>query len=135
MSYNFHCCIINRTLNGKPVNIQDFPAIEELSFICSLCNDSGVDYNDSKKCYEKIGEATETALAVLVEKLNVFGVDLKGKDPHQLANACGCEISKYFTKVCLYIIIILLYHLDNCYFRIVELVVTNCLVVFLCFKS
>ncbi|XP_046839539.1 sarcoplasmic/endoplasmic reticulum calcium ATPase 1-like [Xenia sp. Carnegie-2017] len=88
----------NVTLNGKPVNIQDFPAIEELSFICSLCNDSGVDYNDSKKCYEKIGEATETALAVLVEKLNVFGVDLKGKDPHQLANACGCEISKYFTK-------------------------------------
>lgn len=88
-----------RTLNGKPVNVQDYEAIQELAIVCSLCNDSGVDYNESKKHYEKVGEATETALVVLVEKLNVFGVNLDGKTPHELANACNNEVFKHFSKV------------------------------------
>ncbi|CAB4006911.1 calcium-transporting ATPase sarcoplasmic endoplasmic reticulum type-like, partial [Paramuricea clavata] len=86
------------TLNGKPVNVQDYEAIQELAIICTLCNDSGVDYNEAKKHYEKVGESTETALVVLVEKLNVFGLNLKGKDPHELANACNNEVLKHFSK-------------------------------------
>ena len=81
------------------MNVQDYEAIQELAIICALCNDSGVDYNDAKKHYEKVGEATETALVVLVEKLNVFGLNLEGKNPHELANACNHEVQKHFSKV------------------------------------
>ena len=45
--------------------------LEELAQICSMCNDSAIDYNESKQVYEKVGEAMDTALTVLVEKLNV----------------------------------------------------------------
>jgi Ca2+ transporting ATPase len=38
--------------------------------MCSaLCNESTLQYNPDKKCYEKIGESTEVALRVLVEKV------------------------------------------------------------------
>jgi Ca2+ transporting ATPase len=80
------------------VDVQDYEAIQEVAIICALCNDSGVDYNEAKKHYEKVGEATETALVVLVEKLNVFGLDLEGKDPHELANICNNEVHKHFAK-------------------------------------
>ena len=53
----------------------------ELSEICALCNDSALDYNEAKKAYEKVGEATETALVVLAEKMNVVGIDKTGLSP------------------------------------------------------
>jgi Ca2+ transporting ATPase len=53
----------------------------------------------SRKSYEKVGEATETALSVLVEKLNVFGMDLTGKSKAELAHACNENIKDHFTKV------------------------------------
>ena len=109
-----YCCLVDkkcqifmlfyRTLNGTPVNVQDYEAIQELAIICALCNDSGVDYNEAKKHYEKVGEATETALVVLVEKLNVFGLNLQGKDLHELANACNNEVHKHFAKVSLLLV-------------------------------
>lgn len=33
----------------------DFDALTELATICAMCNDSAVDYNDTKKVYEKVG--------------------------------------------------------------------------------
>ena len=60
-------------MSNEPIKTSDYPALQELATICSLCNDSSVDYNSSKGVYEKVGEATETALTVLVEKLNVTG--------------------------------------------------------------
>lgn len=39
--------------------------------------------------YEKVGEATETALTCLVEKMNVFDTDLKGLSKVERANACN----------------------------------------------
>lgn len=59
--------------NGLKIDTTEYDALTELAMICSLCNDSSVDYNASKDIYEKVGEATETALVVLVEKMNVFG--------------------------------------------------------------
>jgi hypothetical protein len=39
--------------------------------MCSaLCNESTLQYNPDKKSYEKIGESTEVALRVLVEKVS-----------------------------------------------------------------
>lgn len=52
-----------------------------------------------KNAYEKVGESTETALTVLVEKLNVFGTNLVGKSKAELANACNDVIKSHFNKV------------------------------------
>ena len=59
--------------NGIKIDTVEYDALTEVAMICSLCNDSSVDYNAAKDVYEKVGEATETALTVLVEKMNVFG--------------------------------------------------------------
>uniref|UniRef100_A0A8C6M3M8 Calcium-transporting ATPase n=1 Tax=Nothobranchius furzeri TaxID=105023 RepID=A0A8C6M3M8_NOTFU len=63
--------------NGKAVKCSQFDALVELASICALCNDSSLDYNETKGVYEKVGEATETALTCLVEKMNVFDTDIK----------------------------------------------------------
>lgn len=39
--------------------------------------------------YEKVGEATETALTCLVEKMNAFDTDVKGLTKIDRANACN----------------------------------------------
>ena len=35
-----------RTLNGKDVDCSKYDALVELATICSLCNDSSLDYNE-----------------------------------------------------------------------------------------
>jgi hypothetical protein len=30
----------------------------ELATVCAMCNDSALDFNETKKVYEKVGEAT-----------------------------------------------------------------------------
>ena len=57
-------------------------------------------YFQVRNAYEKVGEATETALVVLVEKLNVFNMNLSGKSKADLAHACNNEIASRFEKVC-----------------------------------
>ena len=52
----------------------------------------------SKKIYEKVGEATETALSCLVEKMNVFNSNVKNLSRIERANAC-CSVS-FPTAIC-----------------------------------
>ncbi|TMS21856.1 Sarcoplasmic/endoplasmic reticulum calcium ATPase 1 [Larimichthys crocea] len=59
--------------------------------------DSSLDYNESKKIYEKVGEATETALSCLVEKMNVFNTNVKNLSRIERANAC-CTVIKHLMK-------------------------------------
>ena len=81
--------------------------------ICAMCNDSAVDYNVNKvtlpnwapvnysliqEVYEKIGEATETALVVLVEKMNVFGQDLSRCNKAELCNAANSKMKQILDK-------------------------------------
>lgn len=47
----------------------------------------------SKGIYEKVGEATETALCCLVEKMNVFNTEVRGLSKVERANAC-CAVSQ-----------------------------------------
>lgn len=54
----------------------------------------------TKNVYEKVGEATETALTVLVEKMNVLGTNLSGLDKVKLANACNHELQQRYKKEC-----------------------------------
>jgi len=39
----------SRYLNGKVVKSADYDALVELATICSLCNDSSVDYNEARR--------------------------------------------------------------------------------------
>lgn len=43
----------------------------------------------TKSVYEKVGEATETALCCLVEKMNVFDTDVRGLSHAERATACN----------------------------------------------
>ena len=52
----------------------------------------------SKKIYEKVGEATETALCCLVEKMNVFNSNVKNLSRIERANAC-CTVRFLFLFV------------------------------------
>uniref|UniRef100_A0A672LKS2 Calcium-transporting ATPase n=1 Tax=Sinocyclocheilus grahami TaxID=75366 RepID=A0A672LKS2_SINGR len=83
---------------GQPVQCGEYDGLVELATICSLCNDSSLDYNEAKGVYEKVGEATETALTTLVEKMNVFKTDLSGLSRVERASACNLIIRKLMQK-------------------------------------
>lgn len=54
--------------------------------------------DQAKGVYEKVGEATETALTCLVEKMNVFDTDLKGLSKVERANACNSVCTLYLSN-------------------------------------
>merc|ERR1719204_2346326 len=64
--------------HGKKVKGADFEALEEMATISMMCNDSAIDFNEFKNIFEKVGEATETALITLAEKVNPYGVAKTG---------------------------------------------------------
>ncbi|MFT7807774.1 sarcoplasmic/endoplasmic reticulum calcium ATPase 2-like, partial [Arapaima gigas] len=80
-----------------PVCCNQYEGLVELATICALCNDSSLDYNEAKGVYEKVGEATETALCCLVEKMNVFDTELRGLTPAERATAC-CSVIKQLMR-------------------------------------
>lgn len=84
--------------DGKTVKCSQYDALVELASICALCNDSSLDFNEAKGVYEKVGEATETALTCLVEKMNVFDTDVKGLSKVERANACNSVIKQLMKK-------------------------------------
>ncbi|XP_030629140.1 ATPase sarcoplasmic/endoplasmic reticulum Ca2+ transporting 1, like [Chanos chanos] len=85
------------TKAGARVDCSHYDGLVELATICALCNDSSLDYNESKKIYEKVGEATETALCCLVEKMNVFKTSVNNLSKVERANAC-CSVIKQLMK-------------------------------------
>ncbi|KAM7139874.1 sarcoplasmic/endoplasmic reticulum calcium ATPase 3 isoform 2-T2 [Macrochelys suwanniensis] len=86
--------------DDKPVQCGQYDGLVELAIICALCNDSSLDYNESKKAYEKVGEATETALTCLVEKMNVFNTDTSNLSKVERASACNSAIKQLMKKEC-----------------------------------
>lgn len=85
-------------LNGKKVKASDIEGLEEMMTICSMCNDSSVDFNDAKDQYEKVGEATETALSVLVEKCNYYNTDKSGLNKREKGTVCSHVIQQMWKK-------------------------------------
>ena len=63
---------------GKKIKGADVTALEEIATISMMCNDSALDYNEFKNIFEKVGEATETALVTLAEKINPYAVSKTG---------------------------------------------------------
>ncbi|KAM5198007.1 sarcoplasmic/endoplasmic reticulum calcium ATPase 1 isoform 1-T1 [Hipposideros larvatus] len=86
--------------NDKPVRAGQYDGLVELATICALCNDSSLDFNEAKGVYEKVGEATETALTTLVEKMNVFNTDVRSLSKVERANACNSVIRQLMKKEC-----------------------------------
>merc|ERR1712223_2018219 len=82
--------------NGLKIDPIEYDALTEISMICSLCNDSSIDYNTAKGIYEKVGEATETALTILVEKMNVLNTTKSGLRPKELGTACNLAMQQYW---------------------------------------
>lgn len=85
-------------LDGQTTAGHEHEELKELATVCAMANDSAVDFNSNKGVYEKVGEATETALTVLVEKLNVFKTNLSGKSPGQLCSAANDVIKSQWKK-------------------------------------
>uniref|UniRef100_A0AAR2K1U6 Calcium-transporting ATPase n=1 Tax=Pygocentrus nattereri TaxID=42514 RepID=A0AAR2K1U6_PYGNA len=85
-------------LDNRVVKCSGYDALVELATICALCNDSSLDFNESKGVYEKVGEATETALTCLVEKMNVFDTDVRNLSRIERANACNTVIKQLMKK-------------------------------------
>ena len=52
----------------------------------------------AKGVFEKVGEATETALTVLVEKMNPFNVDKSSLTSKDLGTACNQAIQAAWRK-------------------------------------
>lgn len=65
-------------LKGQRVKSAEFETLHEIGTICVMCNDSAIDFNEFKQAFEKVGEATETALIVLAEKMNPFNITKSG---------------------------------------------------------
>ncbi|KFM80445.1 Calcium-transporting ATPase sarcoplasmic/endoplasmic reticulum type, partial [Stegodyphus mimosarum] len=85
-------------LNEQKVKCCDFESLCELATICVMCNDSSIDFNEYKQMFEKVGEATETALVVLAEKMNPFGYNKTGLSRRDSAVVVNQGISSMWRK-------------------------------------
>lgn len=84
-------------LKGQRVKCSEYDALQEMGTICIMCNDSSIDFNEFKQAFEKVGEATETALIVLAEKMNPFSVTKTG-DRRQKAICVRQDIETKWKK-------------------------------------
>ncbi|XP_039782726.1 calcium-transporting ATPase 3, endoplasmic reticulum-type-like [Panicum virgatum] len=80
------------------------PSLLHLAMCSALCNESTLQFNPDKKCYEKIGESTEVALRVLVEKVGLPGFDsmpsaLNMLTKHERASYCNRYWENQFRKI------------------------------------
>ncbi|XP_025416384.1 calcium-transporting ATPase sarcoplasmic/endoplasmic reticulum type isoform X3 [Sipha flava] len=85
-------------LNGQKIKTSDYEALNELGTICVMCNDSAIDFNEFKQAFEKVGEATETALIVLAEKMNPNNVSKTGLDRRTTAIVVKQDIETKWKK-------------------------------------
>nr|XP_034338964.1 calcium-transporting ATPase sarcoplasmic/endoplasmic reticulum type isoform X3 [Crassostrea gigas] len=85
-------------VGSKKVKASEYPGLEELATICIMCNDSSVDYNETKDIYEKVGEATETALVVLAEKMNYYNTDKSNLSKREKGTAAAHVIQQMWKK-------------------------------------
>lgn len=85
-------------LKGQKVRAADFDTLQEMGTICIMCNDSAIDFNEFKQAFEKVGEATETALIVLAEKMNPFSAPKTGLDRRSAAIVVRQEIETKWKK-------------------------------------
>ncbi|CAF3890020.1 unnamed protein product [Rotaria sp. Silwood1] len=84
--------------NETKFNCSNRSGLIELAECAALCIDSALDYNESKGVYEKVGEATETVLTVLVEKMNVFNTNKSRLSLQEIAISSNIIIRQKYRK-------------------------------------
>ncbi|KAG9508873.1 Calcium-transporting ATPase sarcoplasmic/endoplasmic reticulum type, partial [Fragariocoptes setiger] len=87
-------------MRGRPANTAEYEALHELTTLCVLCNDSSIDFNEYKQVFEKVGEATETALVVLAEKLNPMKFARNSLSKRDAALTVNHKIQAQWKKEC-----------------------------------
>ncbi|PSN35314.1 Calcium-transporting ATPase sarcoplasmic/endoplasmic reticulum type [Blattella germanica] len=85
-------------LKGQKVKGSEYEGLHEIGTIGIMCNDSAIDFNEFKQAFEKVGEATETALIVLAEKINPYGVAKQGLDRRGSAIAVRQDMETKWKK-------------------------------------
>lgn len=83
---------------GQRIKCSDFEAMFEMATICVMCNDSSVDFNEYKQQFEKVGEATETALVVLAEKMNPWEFEKRGLSRRDAALVVNHNVKRMWNK-------------------------------------
>ncbi|KAI9312794.1 hypothetical protein BX666DRAFT_1865492 [Dichotomocladium elegans] len=94
-----------KTSDGQPV--AHLPAssslVRDAALVCSLCNDSRITYDESSDAYQCIGEPTEAALQVFVEKLGTDDVSLNSRLPQlskkERVTACNNYFGSKFDRL------------------------------------
>jgi Ca2+-transporting ATPase len=71
---------------GLPSDAMRQPGFQDLARVCSICNDAQVVYDNGK--FKHLGEPTEAALKVLVEKFGVSGLR-KSEDLVDVCRQCN----------------------------------------------
>jgi Ca2+-transporting ATPase len=84
------------TVENLSLNDMQMKGWQDFAMICSLCNEAVVVYKDG--IYERIGEPTEAALKVLVEKLGAVDI-VKAYDPKMLVRQCNDHWENKFEKL------------------------------------
>ncbi|CAG8570883.1 6205_t:CDS:10 [Ambispora leptoticha] len=78
-------------------------SINELAQVCALCNDSRIVYDEYNNYYRNVGEPTEAALKVLVEKLGSndesFNLKLSHKSPKERVMAVNTYYENKSTRL------------------------------------
>ncbi|KAJ7046600.1 hypothetical protein C8F04DRAFT_1307441 [Mycena alexandri] len=73
-------------------------AIQRLAEISAVCNDSKIVYNQDKAAYANVGEPTEAALKVLVEKLGCKDAEITKSLPSLSPVARASIVNEYFER-------------------------------------
>ncbi|ESK93023.1 calcium-transporting atpase [Moniliophthora roreri MCA 2997] len=85
--------------NSKPCHDElRGDTIQRLAEISSICNDSKVVYNSDKDSYSNVGEPTEAALKVLVEKIGCRDLELSKSLPSLSPAVRASAVNEYFER-------------------------------------
>jgi Cation transport ATPase (P-type) len=84
------------TITGLKYGFMGVDSVFDVAAISSLCNDAQLEYKEGQ--YGRIGEPTEAALKVLVEKLGVSGL-VVDESPTRMARQCSDYWSDRFEKL------------------------------------
>mmetsp|Transcript_10863 Transcript_10863/g.16386 ORF Transcript_10863/g.16386 Transcript_10863/m.16386 type:complete len:1028 (-) Transcript_10863:35-3118(-) len=84
--------------SGAPNKPHQSLSVVQAMAICSVCNESNISYNQEGR-YVAIGQSTEAAMRVVVEKVGVpSGEDLSNRSPNDRAMAANKIYDNYFDK-------------------------------------
>ncbi|KAF9586677.1 hypothetical protein BGW38_010171 [Lunasporangiospora selenospora] len=77
--------------------------LSELAQVCAICNNSSIAYNAETDTYSNVGEPTEAALKVLVEKMGTddaaFNSSLNSLPASKRVDACNQYFAERVTKI------------------------------------